>query len=79
VFAASEGTFGGKPTAFFDLLRVGNGKIAEHWEIIADIPAKMAHGNGKSDPYVIAALGQPWLGLSYITHSAANAVAQLKS
>ena len=47
VFAASEGTFGGKPTAFFDLFRVDNGKVAEHWDVMADIPAKMAHGNGK--------------------------------
>jgi predicted SnoaL-like aldol condensation-catalyzing enzyme len=46
-FAASEGAFGGKPTAFFDLFRVDNGKIAEHWDVMADIPAKMAHGNGK--------------------------------
>jgi predicted SnoaL-like aldol condensation-catalyzing enzyme len=47
VFAASEGTLGGKPTAFFDLFRVDNGKIAEHWDLIAEIPTKMAHGNGK--------------------------------
>jgi hypothetical protein len=33
VFAASEGTFGGKPTAFFDLFRVDNGKVAEHWDV----------------------------------------------
>jgi predicted SnoaL-like aldol condensation-catalyzing enzyme len=30
VFAASEGTFSGKPMAFFDLFRVDNDKIAEH-------------------------------------------------
>jgi predicted SnoaL-like aldol condensation-catalyzing enzyme len=47
VFTMSEGTFGGKPTAFFDLFRVSNGKIAEHWDIIADIPTRMAHTNGK--------------------------------
>ena len=47
VLAASEGMFGGKPTAFFDLFRVDNGKIAEHRDVMADIPAKMAHGNGK--------------------------------
>ena len=33
VFAASEGTQGGKLTAFFDLWRVENGKIAEHWDV----------------------------------------------
>jgi len=37
VLAASEGMFGGKPTAFFDLFRVDNGKIAEHWDAMADI------------------------------------------
>jgi predicted SnoaL-like aldol condensation-catalyzing enzyme len=37
----------GKPTAFFDLFRVDNGKIAEHWDVIAEIPTKMTHGNGK--------------------------------
>jgi predicted SnoaL-like aldol condensation-catalyzing enzyme len=47
VLAASEGTFGGNPTAFFDLFRFDNGKIAEHWDVMADIPAKMAHGNRK--------------------------------
>src|ERR1700737_4102031 len=47
VFAASGGTFGGKPTAFFDLFRVDNGKVAEQCDVMADIPAKMAHGNGK--------------------------------
>jgi predicted SnoaL-like aldol condensation-catalyzing enzyme len=47
VFAASEGTFGGVATAFFDLFRVDSGKIAEHWDVTADIPAKMVHGNGK--------------------------------
>jgi len=47
VFAASEGTFGGKPTAFFDLFRVDNCKVAERWDVMADIPAKMAQGNRK--------------------------------
>ncbi|MCK0141073.1 nuclear transport factor 2 family protein [Aliiroseovarius sp. F20344] len=47
VFTASEGALGGAPTAFFDLFRVDGGKIVEHWDVIADIPAKMAHENGK--------------------------------
>ena len=47
VFTGSEGTLGGKPTAFFDLFRVEGGKIVEHWDVIADIPAQMAHDNGK--------------------------------
>lgn len=47
VFAMSQGSFGGTPTAFFDLFRVENGKIAEHWDVMSEIPAKMAHENGK--------------------------------
>lgn len=47
VFTGSEGTLGGKPTAFFDLFRVEGGKIVEHWDVISEIPATMAHDNGK--------------------------------
>lgn len=47
VFTMSEGKLGGKPTAFFDLFRVEAGKLMEHWDIISDIPEKMAHQNGK--------------------------------
>ena len=46
---ASEGSFAGKHTAFYDLFRVDNGKIAEHWDTIEAIPAKgdWKNGNGK--------------------------------
>jgi predicted SnoaL-like aldol condensation-catalyzing enzyme len=49
VFAMSEGTFGGKPTAYYDLFRVENGKIAEHWDVIADEmpPDQAKNSNGK--------------------------------
>ncbi len=49
VLVVSEGTFGGKPTAFYDLFRVENGKIAEHWDVIEEIPAKVnwKNSNGK--------------------------------
>lgn len=47
VFAMSEGTFGGKPTAFFDLFRVEDGLIVEHWDVMGDSPEERAHDNGK--------------------------------
>lgn len=47
VFTASEGKLGDAPTAFFDLFRVEDGKIVEHWDTISAIPAEMAHDNGK--------------------------------
>lgn len=47
VFTASEGMFGETHTAFFDLFRVEDGKIVEHWDTLSEIPAQMAHENGK--------------------------------
>ncbi len=49
VLVASEGSFAGKPTAFYDLFRVESGKIAEHWDTIETIPprAEWRNGNGK--------------------------------
>ena len=47
VFTGSEGRLAGEPTAFFDLFRVEGGKIVEHWDVIAPLPAEMAHQNGK--------------------------------
>jgi predicted SnoaL-like aldol condensation-catalyzing enzyme len=49
VLVASEGSFAGTPTAFFDLFRVQGGKIAEHWDTVEAIPARAQwkNGNGK--------------------------------
>ncbi|PDT23140.1 hypothetical protein CO674_14350 [Rhizobium hidalgonense] len=49
VLTVSEGAFAGKPTSFYDLFRVENGKIAEHWDTIEAIPAKAdwKNQNGK--------------------------------
>lgn len=47
VFTASQGKLGDTLTAFYDLFRVDDGKIVEHWDTISAIPAEMAHGNGK--------------------------------
>lgn len=40
VLVVSEGHLAGKHNAFYDLFRVENGKIAEHWDVIEEIPAK---------------------------------------
>jgi len=52
VFTASEGTLGDTPTAFFDLFRIEDGKIVEHWDTVSPIPpaSEMAHRNGKFEP-----------------------------
>jgi len=49
VLVVSEGEFGGKPTSFYDLFRIENGIIAEHWDTIEEIPAKenWKNNNGK--------------------------------
>jgi len=46
VLVCSEGRFDGKNTAFFDLFRVDNSIIVEHWDVLQTIPEKMAHDNG---------------------------------
>jgi predicted SnoaL-like aldol condensation-catalyzing enzyme len=49
VLVISEGRFGGKPTSFYDLFRVENGKIAEHWDTLEGIPPRgeWKNANGK--------------------------------
>ncbi len=49
VLAVSEGTFGGKQTAYYDLWRIENGKIAEHWDVMETIADKSEwkNQNGK--------------------------------
>lgn len=49
VLAVSEGSIAGKLTSFYDLFRVENGKIAEHWDTIEMIPPRSdwKNNNGK--------------------------------
>ncbi|HEY8938182.1 MAG TPA: nuclear transport factor 2 family protein [Cyclobacteriaceae bacterium] len=49
VLVVSEGHLAGKHNSFYDLFRVENGKIAEHWDTIEPIPAKAdwKNNNGK--------------------------------
>ena len=49
ILTISEGTFGDKHTSFYDLFRVENGKIAEHWDVMETILPKgeWKNSNGK--------------------------------
>ncbi|WP_133013429.1 nuclear transport factor 2 family protein [Marinomonas flavescens] len=49
VLAISEGKFAGKETSYYDLFRVENGKIAEHWDVMETILPKSEwkNTNGK--------------------------------
>ncbi|NOH50215.1 hypothetical protein F0262_19415 [Vibrio rotiferianus] len=49
VLSVSEGQFMNQHVAFYDLFRVDNGKIVEHWDTIEAIPPKSEwkNGNGK--------------------------------
>jgi len=46
VLTVSEGSFADKNTSFYDLFRVENGKIAEHWDVMETIAPK---GEWKND------------------------------
>ncbi|MEU7475059.1 nuclear transport factor 2 family protein [Lentzea sp. NPDC042327] len=45
VLLQSEGEFG-EPVAYWDLFRVADGRIVEHWDVITPVPAELPHGNG---------------------------------
>jgi predicted SnoaL-like aldol condensation-catalyzing enzyme len=49
VLVVSEGHFGKSHNSFYDLFRVENGKIAEHWDVIESIAPKESwkNNNGK--------------------------------
>jgi predicted SnoaL-like aldol condensation-catalyzing enzyme len=49
VLVVSEGTYNEQPTSFYDLFRVENGKIAEHWDTLEAIPPRTEwqNENGK--------------------------------
>ncbi|WP_405163157.1 nuclear transport factor 2 family protein [Nocardia sp. NBC_01499] len=45
VLLQSEGEFG-VPAAYYDLFRVKDAKIVEHWDVVAPVPAQLPHNNG---------------------------------
>ncbi|MBR2811141.1 MAG: hypothetical protein IKD69_07155 [Solobacterium sp.] len=49
VLAVSEGSFGGVPTSYYDLWRIKDGRIAEHWDVMETIAARdtWQNTNGK--------------------------------
>lgn len=49
VLVVSEGSFGGNHTSFYDIFRVKDGKIAEHWDNIETIipESEWQNSNGK--------------------------------
>ena len=49
VLVVAEATFGGVPTAIYDLFRIEKGKIAEHWDTLQAIPPRdqWKNSNGK--------------------------------
>ena len=49
VLVLAEGSFGDRPVSYYDLYRIDDGKIAEHWDTIEPIPprAEWKNPNGK--------------------------------
>ena len=45
VLVQSDGDFGG-PVVYYDLFRVEDGSIVEHWDVIQPVPAEIPHDNG---------------------------------
>jgi predicted SnoaL-like aldol condensation-catalyzing enzyme/truncated hemoglobin YjbI len=69
VLICSEGKFANKPTAFFDLFRVENKLIVEHWDVLQEIPEKFAHENGFFEVSLYKRLGSYDGIAAYVDHA----------
>lgn len=72
VLSFSEGKFGadgGKLTAFFDLFRLENNRIVEHWNVLQEVPDKMTHDNGMFKLSLYKRLGGYDAIAAYIDHA----------
>ena len=49
VLVVSEGEVEGRPSSFYDLFRLEDGKLAEHWDTVETIPprSQWKNSNGK--------------------------------
>jgi predicted SnoaL-like aldol condensation-catalyzing enzyme len=47
VLAVTERSMGDRPMSHYDLFRIQNGKIAEHWDVIEQIPPVAEWKNSK--------------------------------
>jgi predicted SnoaL-like aldol condensation-catalyzing enzyme len=49
VLTVGEGSWGDGTSAFYDLFRIENNKIVEHWDVVSEIPSKKEwlNNNGK--------------------------------
>ena len=45
VITVAEGSLNDVPTAFYDIFRIENGKIVEHWDVTQTIPTEAANEN----------------------------------
>jgi len=46
VFTQGEGRLHAEPTVFYDLFRVEDDRLVEHWDVVFTKPAELAHDNG---------------------------------
>jgi predicted SnoaL-like aldol condensation-catalyzing enzyme len=46
VFTQGEGVLHEQPTAFYDIFRVEQGRLAEHWDVVYPKPEQPPHDNG---------------------------------